>query len=106
MTNFEKFLRSWLDWAENDQRLPYSKYYGLCSNVYRFGASEHELEEINNQLLTALDADFGVKDYPFGEFNYELREQNGTQHLDPDRLAWVKKTIARLEKERSCSCFD
>lgn len=103
MTNFEKYLRGWLDWAENDGENdgPYCNYYGLCSNVYCFGASEHELEEINNQLLTALDADFGVKDYPFGEFNYEFRSRNDTQHLDPDRLAWVKKTIARLEKERN-----
>lgn len=84
-----EFYRSYLSWVESGARdcEPYSRYYGLCSNLERFTASNRASIEMSQQFRDAkLHPGF-----PFGEGAYDDRSENGTQHEDPNRLAWVKE---------------
>ena len=36
-------------------------------------------------------------DFPFGLEQYNLGERKKTLHIQPERLAWVKATIERLQ---------
>lgn len=81
----KQFLQAWLDWAEaggvGEEFVPRS---GLC----------HMLQTKWDMLLTdELDLLFNDKSYPFGEDEFDRRMANNTQHLDPNRLAWVRAAL-------------
>lgn len=82
------FLTNWLKWAENGapEDEPYSRYYGLCCNAPG---------EVFLELLTVLG-----DDYPFGREEHDKRKVEKTQHLDPNRLAWVRATLEENSHER------
>lgn len=88
------FLTDWLHWAENGaaESEPYFRRVGLCTNASLFQAHAVyacvELREI-------LDTQFNERSvlFPFGEDAYTAARAAGTQHLDPDRLAWVRAQL-------------
>lgn len=91
------FFKEWLEWAENGGKGhdTFVNSVGLCSNIDWYSNKEleflpHELK----RLLAYLDLDVS---YPFGEEDYTHRQRNGTQHLCPKRLAFVREQIALYE---------
>lgn len=79
------FLQDWLNWAEGrESNITYRKGGGLCSNSHLYDSSlmiQNELHRIFNNS------------HPFGYGNYYHRLSNGTQHQDPNRLAWVRAAL-------------
>lgn len=97
------FLKAWLHWAENGAPAdkPFSRDYGLCTNLGRFcriydlgGASQRKFLR---QLEHLFSREGLSTNMPFGEDQYDERSDRSTQHEDPNRLAWVRKTIKELE---------
>lgn len=83
------FLAEWLDWAENGAppHDAFSKSAGLCSCALWWEGSLSARED--------LLAFFGDDCYPFGgKHAYYDAVHLCTQHLDPNRLAWVRATLA------------
>ena len=78
-------LTAWLDWAENGapDEGRFNRWHGLCRNV-----SKHLRRELEAILP-------GNSSFPFDRDNYWRRYSNGTQHLDPARLAWVREQLGR-----------
>lgn len=78
-------LKAWLAWAENGAPAgePYDRRFGLCLNL----KSVRELHLLINYTI-----------YPFGRADYYERNDAGTQHLCPLRLAWVRDQIERNSK--------
>ena len=80
-------LKDWLDWVERGapEGEPYSRRYGLCSNLDRFDDVSDELSEV----FRLQDLDDTI---PFG-CDYDIRSLSRTQHECPKRLAWVRKQL-------------
>jgi len=80
------FYVDWLAWAEgNSSKKKYGKYCGLCHNT----TADNEYEMSHQFKSAGLDVA-----YPFGEIEYDERCEYRTQHLDTNRLAWVRARIA------------
>lgn len=82
-------LQWWLEQAESKRPMPRVKVCGLCSALTYY---KHELRAV-------LRRQFGQTDYPFGQSDYHSRQGNGTQHLCPKRLAWVRAMIAEAPRK-------
>lgn len=87
-------LKDWLEDAESGKPSNAVKTRGLCSYV---GISNAVTVDLAAQFLS--DKSLTCTIYPFGADDYDERQLNKTMHLCPKRLAWVKKTIAKLESE-------
>lgn len=89
-----EFLASWLRWAENGayKGRPYHRSFGLCTNADIYGedvtGSPHA-SSLRCELLTLFDG----AEYPFGLQAYIIDGGFGTQHLNADRLAWVRAAL-------------
>lgn len=82
------YLADWLAWTERGAPMneQFSRLFGLCYNAFQTTHSVYdELCDI-----------FG-EDYPFGEHDYYRRNEARTQHLDPNRLAWVRANLPNPE---------
>lgn len=93
---FLKFLVDWLAWATADAEGDYRfrRYAGLCTSYDRWCRQKGIwYGEERDDLVRAFIACGLDKNYPFGEDNYDDRSLKYTQHLDPARLAWVRKVI-------------
>lgn len=79
------FLRSWLEWVEAGAppRKPYARHTGLC------GAASKYSYDVYDELYAL----FLPEPYPFGADEYEDAAVNNTQHLDPNRLAFVRANM-------------
>lgn len=102
-----EFLKAWLKWATEDgapDRKPFNRRFGLCFEIVVWSKLPGNQGKVNTPRI-ALDCLFqqdGLCDvYPFGVGAYGRRLYEGTQHLDPNRLAWVRKTIEKLENEQN-----
>lgn len=84
-----QFLREWLEWAENGapEHPVFDCRLGLCTS-----AAEYDVWN-NTNTYDDLRAAFRGEDCPFGEDEYLDRCEARTQHLDPNRLAWVRANI-------------
>jgi len=86
------FLTEWLAWAESGApRHPiFTPKYGLCTNSMNW--EDHQTEErfwnIHHELKALL-----IGTFPFGRKSYDSDEIRETQHLNPQRLAWVKEQL-------------
>ena len=91
------FLTDWLTWAEEGAPEPhrcFTRLSGLCSNALWWGGTNHTTEYDAYDAREDLLALFGEDGYPFGREAFYERSRNRTQHLDPNRLAWVRATLA------------
>ena len=96
---FLKDYRAWVERGAPDVD-PFWRAYGLCQALtywYKDTICLDQHHDIRRLLLQLLSN----KTYPFGEQDYHRRRDDGTQHECPKRLAFVRKTIAELEKEIS-----
>ncbi len=84
-----KFLREWLEWAENGapECLVFRRHSGLCPV-----ASWYD-DRNNTSTRKDLERAFEHRSYPFGGAQYGKRCVSRTQHLDPNRLAWVRANV-------------
>lgn len=112
-----EFLRDWLAWAEADapeQLAPsganYSPQAGLCGNasIYKLAYGDPALPyfELMSALNILLSASVNSRELnnpmptPFGGLGeYNRRSAFGTQHRCPERLRWVRETVAALEDQ-------
>jgi len=87
------YLQDWLDWVERGAPdwKPYYRVSGLRNNTVFYDVSLHD------QLHSELMQMFNGKPYPFGFKEYYERSNNATQHLDPNRIAWVREQLAMDE---------
>jgi len=90
---------------------PHDRRYGLCYAIHSFtrfkaqyldtvmpayGLRRILCAELGDQLMNALGSDDGYPElntmYPFGlPSQYEHEKRTATAHLNPHRIAWVKK---------------
>ena len=84
----KEFLQDWLNWAEGrESKHGYIDGIGLCSSAHRF--SDDQSINLHDEISILFD----YNDFPFGEREYFDRAYDGTQHQDPNRLAWVKAAL-------------
>lgn len=91
-----EFLTAWLAWAENGapSRYPFNPANGLCAcaAIYADATYGDEVDLLTE--LANLFEDQGLNaNYPFGQYEYDMRHLDDTQHLDPNRLAWVREQL-------------
>lgn len=100
-------LKAWLEWVEAG--MPDSevfKHQGLCSNVMNYTrkfVSEANPINVVIYLECMFSADGLSTLLPFnmksaGQPSYTTEVTYKTLHLNKDRMAWVLKTIKRLEE--------
>lgn len=96
------FLASWLHWAENGapDGEPHNRRNGLCHNALRFEYSSWRAR--CQELADLLFEEFDQTINPFGD-DYLGRSLSRTQHLCPNRLAWVRKKLGEVETYRGWS---
>jgi hypothetical protein len=101
----KEFLVAWLEWAERgapeDDCEPFARYKGLCISFEDW----MELRDVDHgsaycesdQLKSLFIADGLAGDYPFGECAYIWAMNHDQQHLDVNRLSWVRSKVAQHE---------
>lgn len=95
------FLTDWLDWATSDAPDDrYSSSYGLCYCSEDW-VDDHEEQypdlaysALSLELTRHFSANASCGSYPFGEAAYDQCAATNTQHLDPNRRAWVRAQLA------------
>lgn len=111
-----EFLESYLKWAKLNEMgrarplvngLHFNMGSGLCGNIHHFvewrqrearGPLRVQCEGDMKRELRGLFSRSGLhKAYPFGSNNYDRRYRCGTQHLDPNRLAWIRDQLGQQE---------
>jgi hypothetical protein len=100
----KRFLQSWIDWidAGAPQGEPFSRNTGLCANVYDW-TIECDLDidaitKILRELRKTFRADNLHPMTPFGGNVVYLKEtETATQHLNAERLAWVRSKVKQHE---------
>ena len=96
------FYREWLAWAESGapSDKPFSRRVGLCTNMIysqHIPAGERKYYELDRQLKEAFSDGRCIL---FGGLErYDQDARDGTMHLNPERLAWVRARIADCEDE-------
>ena len=100
------FLMSWYYWATVDENyFRFNKAGGLCINAALFFDNEPNLFNmlaVRRLLESYLKADFKENFHvPFNTCTetYKSEARHRTQHLNPRRLAWVRKMIIQLQHE-------
>lgn len=98
------FLKEWLREAEKPEGEKRESWFredsGLCVNANKFDiyCKAHGLQD-SPEVEKIIIKEFSKISFPFGRSNYFARQEAKMQHLDPNRLAWVRNKIAELEKE-------
>lgn len=106
MSDLLEFLEAWYKWATVDgapQGEPFLRECGLCDNLEQYGytgiCSDMWNEGVARDDLRRKFHEGGLgTEFPFGESRYQTRYNSDTQHEDPERLAWVGKTIQELKE--------
>jgi hypothetical protein len=91
-----RFLADWHNWAttgapEGDvYEGGFSRHFGLCHHSWKRSPS------VGDELEGILIEEFGDNcDAPFdGPLEYWQESNNGMMHVNPKRLAWVRKMLA------------
>lgn len=99
------FLKDWLNWAKGKpSKISYYANAGLCQGCETYAHAEHGMtigvEFTHMELRNMFRADGLNTSFPFGFNDYVGRKREHIQHTCPKRLAWVKKTIKRLESKQ------
>lgn len=101
------FLEAWLKWASNPKDNPFGfdNRSGLCLNhniIWRrkgcTGLTDEEFNRNVDQLQQLMQRDFPKRSLtPFNtSVSYYAEATRGITHMNPDRIAWVKKIIHEL----------
>ena len=86
------FFKEWLQNAESKHPTDEIKKYGLCAVVHM------SCLDVSEELSSILREVCNKVAYPFScGKEYAERRVNGTQHLCPKRLAFVREQIALYE---------
>lgn len=89
-----QFLGEWLEWATSDAPKDgkFKKHLGLCGCYCKW--CHQQGKTFDGQSLKAAFLASGLDtSYPFGFNNFNYGVDHDTQHLDPNRLEWVRATI-------------
>lgn len=82
-----QFLSDWLAWAEAGapEHPVFTRFWGLCFCAHKYGGVPLGIE---------IEIMSGPKRFPFGgPKDFQRRMDEGTQHLNPARLAWVRQQL-------------
>ena len=91
LKEFYQAYAAWLD-AGAPSLEPFNRSSGLCANIVIFTDEPRELLREMKSQFKAAGLDSG---YPFGcEGVYYMQCRNATQHLNPERIEWVRKHAA------------
>jgi hypothetical protein len=98
----KKFLAEWLEWAEGgaEDCKPFDRSIGLCTSYHDWLFRRSGFEEVGarKQLEFLFISDGLDKSYPFGgEEEYWDALEHDRQHLNPQRLAWVRSKVKQYE---------
>lgn len=97
----KEFLESWLEFAETGKKEEWLEpSWGLCSN-FMYWLKQFPKKDTHYDLLgLILEEEFPFDlAYPFGATAYFSESKSESHHKNPERLAWVRKTIKRLEND-------
>ena len=96
------FYNAYHDWLEAgapiENSYEFSRHWGLCTSIIFCSNSKYcaSAAEMTRQFkMAGLD-----KFYPFGENEYETGSSSDTQHLDKNRIAWVKAHLTNEVDEK------
>lgn len=85
---FYQAYAAWLD-AGAPSLEPFSRHSGLCGNLTRFTDDWHPVLDEMVAQFKAAGLDY---EYPFSsEDDYYVQCHYGTQHLNTERIEWVRK---------------
>lgn len=94
MTNqMREFLSDWLHWAESGAPAhpAFTRHNGLCDAAYKTHGYAFDT------VLKRLFCEDGLDPvYPFGERDFWIDHEDATQHLNADRLAWVRSKLEEV----------
>lgn len=93
------FYRSYADWlrAGAPEAAPYTRSYGLCTNLDKYICAEYgDNDNLEARVGWVLKRQFRASGldavFPFsGSYTYHAERKSRTQHLNPDRMAWVMR---------------
>lgn len=95
------FLAAYLAWVDAGapHKEPFSRRYGLCSNLYDWSLRlDYDGREALEKELDQLFALEGLDEcHPFGGDKYLEARESETQHLNMDRINWVRLKVAQYE---------
>lgn len=84
------FLTDWLAWAEAGGQGPrFMNHCGLCANAVKYDV-HYELRKLFREQGLNPNTPFGTPD------QYRADTFAHAMHLNPARLAWVRKTLETL----------
>lgn len=107
-----QFLKAWLKWAQESENNPvgFIKQSGLCWNLGgiwydKYAVNEESTRKIElaiDELAYLLKRDFkGDNLNPFNDtISYSTEASKRICHKNKERIEWVTKIIAELEKEQ------
>lgn len=90
-TKLLKLFKWWLREAESNAPTYEVTAFGLCINAAN--------QRVSDELKYILLVEFSDSSYPFGGASvYDYEQSTAKMHLNPERIAFVKAQIERLEK--------
>lgn len=98
LTAFYNAYNDWLEaGAPDENKYDFSRSNGLCYNLeYGFDGKRREIFEMKEQFKKAgLDTI-----HPFGKEIFLAAHAQKVQHLDPNRIKWVKAHLAEEVDEK------
>lgn len=116
LQEFYNSYQAWLDNGAPHDTMTYHRCYGLCYALHSFTMRKYKsltasnihrkrlCDEMNEQFLRELGHDDGFPEltllYPFGSpKQYKDEEMNETAHLNPQRVAWVRKHATNAKEQ-------
>lgn len=90
-----KFLRWYLDEVKKPQPEEVVKIKGLCAVI---ACTQREMK-IVWEMQEIFRREYADPTHPFGLVNYCTRRRDATQHLDPNRLAWVRRKLEEYDND-------
>lgn len=105
LTAFYNAYNDWLEaGAPEENEYNFHRHGGLCYNIIYIGAIAYGTKKLVGELIPELKEQFEKahldKDYPFGRWIYLVARYNDTQHLDPNRIRWVKSHLTEEVEEK------
>lgn len=91
------FLEEWLAWV--DAGAPAHKIFatdqGLCDNLCDWHSGPgSELQRLKHQLGDMFEADGLHRRHPFNQSVRDFLEEEGSYHLNEERVAWVRRKLS------------
>ena len=99
LTAFYNAYHDWLEaGAPAKNKYGFKRYLGLCSNIKDGMNSKYILEEC--EMKSQFEKAGLCEIYPFGEDAYNVGNMADAQHLDKNRIAWVKAHLTEEVDEK------